>query len=367
MSDYPDSHEGDGHPLAEEMPEGLLVPPPPPRFARRAWGYRLALAYLIGVCGLCIFARLVGERLWWTTLLIYIPQVAYALPGLVILIPVLLSRDWRALAAFGATLLLIAGPVMGFNVPLPSLASRDAPRVRVLSYNIKGALAGIDLVQAHVARFQPDVVVFTEARGWSDDEALRKDLRDTFPNWDHVEGGDVYIATRWPIVARDAQPLGGEVTHDPSLDRYKVRAEVQSPSGRFNVVGVHFRTAVYGRTLLKELKNAPGYMKHTGEVRDEQARDLLQWLDQIDGPIVLAGDFNTPPAGRIYHAITRKFGDSFAERGTGWGYTYPSGRSMLRIDYVFHSRNWDAVQCLVGDTPGSDHRPVFAELALRAP
>jgi endonuclease/exonuclease/phosphatase (EEP) superfamily protein YafD len=361
------SESYDGEPPSSPADEEFEFPPPPPppRIKRSAWGYRLALAYLAAVCVLSMTARLVGERFWWTTLLTYIPQVAYAVPGLVILIPILLSRDFRALGIYLGTLLAIAGPVMGWNVPTPSFAPRDAPRVRVLSYNIRGALAGIDLIQAHVREFRPDVVVFSEAKGWSDDEALRQDLARAFPGWSHVEGGDVYIASRWPFASTEALRLGSSITHDPSMDRYKVRAEVEAPFGRFQVVGVHFRTAVYGRTLVKEWKNAPGYLKHTGRIRQEQAQDLLTWTAQIDGPVLLAGDFNTPPAGRIYGAIRKQFGDSFSARGLGWGYTYPSQRSLLRIDYVFHSRDWDTVQCAVGSEVGSDHRPVFAELALR--
>ena len=41
--------------------------------------------------------------------------------------------------------------------------------------------------------------------------------------------------------------------------------------------------------------------------------------------------------------------------------------SLLRIDYVYHSRHWSAASCEVGGRDGSDHRPVFAELELTSP
>jgi vancomycin resistance protein VanJ len=327
---------------------------------------RLAILYLGGVCLLSLFARLVAERLWWTTLLVYIPQVAYLAPAGLVLLPVLWSRDARALAVFCATLLFIAGPLMGYNVPMPLLSRGDAPRVRVLAYNIRGALSGIDLIQAEVDRYRPDVAVFAEARGWRDDAELRADLEATFPEWSYADGGDMFIASRWPIEDTESLPLGTYRTGDPSMDRVKLRARVRAPFGDFQVVGVHFRTAVYGRTLLKEWRSVPGYMRHTGRIRREQADDLVDWLKTLEGPVILAGDFNTPPAGSIYRALTRNHGDAFAARGFGWGYTYPSRRPLLRIDYVFHSRDWNAVQCEVGSGAGSDHRPVFAELALRS-
>ncbi|MCC2671864.1 MAG: Endonuclease/exonuclease/phosphatase [Armatimonadetes bacterium] len=338
---------------------------PPPRFRRSGWAFGLALTYLVAICVISLFSRLVAERLWWTTLLIYVPQVAYLAPVPLVFIVVLWSQDRRALAAFVATVRLIVGPVMGLQVPLPELTQPGEQRVRVLSYNIKGALGGFDRISDQIAAVQPDVVVFSEARGWSDDSVIERQLQEQFRGWDSVIGGDVYIASRWPFVNSESQPLGKYTTHDPSLDRKKVRALVQAPFGRFQVVGVHFRTAVYGRTLIKEIRNVPRYMKHTGAVRREQTDDLIAWTTRMSEPVILAGDFNTPPAGSIYRSLTGPFGDAFAERGSGWGYTFPANRPLLRIDYIYHSRDWRVVRCKVGPEHGSDHRSVFAELALR--
>ena len=342
-----------------------LPPTVAPPLRRSHWQFVLALTYLVGVILLALFSRAVGERLWWTTLLIYAPQVGYLLPAPLVFLLIVWSRDRRAFAAFIATLLLIAGPVMGYRVPVPQLGRPGPHRVKVLAYNIKGALGGFDRISAQVNTLDPDVVIFSEARGWSDDSVIERQLREQFAGWDSILGGDVYIASRWPFVSSESLPLGHTLTHDPSLDRKKVRALVQAPFGRFQVLGVHLRTAAYGRTLSRELRKAPAYLKHTGQVRRDQTDDLLAWTARIQEPLILAGDFNTPPAGRIYGSLAGAFGDSFAERGSGWGYTYPSDHPLLRIDYIFHSRQWQVVRCVNGPEHGSDHRSIFAELALR--
>jgi len=67
--------------------------------------------------------------------------------------------------------------------------------------------------------------------------------------------------------------------------------------------------------------------------------------------------------------------DSFREAGWGLGHTFPAagGRYwalpypslLVRIDYVFHSRDWKAEAAWVGEWDGqSDHRPVIASLTL---
>lgn len=317
------------------------------------------------VVSVALVSRALAESQWWSTLLIYLPQVLYLAPAPLVLLPVLWSRDRRALGVFVGTLLLIAGPIMGGHVPFPSFTPADAPRVRVLEYNIQGGRAGVELIQAQVERFQPDVVIFSEARDWGNERPLEEYLGRQFRNWSTTASGDMFIASRWPFVETEALPLSDLKTQDPSLDRKKVRALVEAPFGRFQVVGVHFYTAVYGRTLRKEWNHVPTYMRHTGSIRQDQAKDLRTWTNGMSDPVILAGDFNTPPIGWIYQSLVTQLGDSFAERGLGWGYTFQANRPVLRIDYIFHSRQWDVAKCEVGAQPGSDHRPVFAELAFR--
>jgi endonuclease/exonuclease/phosphatase (EEP) superfamily protein YafD len=349
----------------DEFDPAHSPPIPPPRFARPVWPLRVSVLYLVVVVVVALVNRTLAEAQWWSTLLIYLPQVLYLVPAPLVLLTVLWSQDRRALGVFIGTLLLIAGPIMGGHVPLPSLIPADAPRVRVLAYNVQGGKAGFELLQAQIERFRPDVVIFSEARDWGNEQPLQEYLGKQFPNWASISGGDVFIASHWPFAGTESLPLSDLRTRDPSLDREKVRALVDAPFGRFQVVGVHFYTAVYGRTLKKEWKHVPAYMRHTGDIRKAQAKDLLAWTGKMDEPVILAGDFNTPPAGQIYQSLLGSFGDSFAERGLGWGYTFQSNRPLLRIDYIFHSRQWDVVRCEVGLERGSDHRPVFAELALR--
>lgn len=327
----------------------------------------MALAYLVAVVVLASVCNLAAERWWWTTLLLYIPQAVYLAPAVVTVPAALFGRDGRALLLNGLVLALVAGPVMGLHIPLPHpVPAADRPRLRVLEYNIEAAKGGFQQIQPEIDRFRPDVVILAEASGSGNDTTLAPALEHAFEGWHTALGGEVFVASRWPVVERRDTPLGSGAWPEQVHTRRKVDLKIRAPFGVFRVVGLHFYTAVNGRTLKNEWRKAPAYMRHTAAVRLDQARNLLEYTEQLPEPLIVAGDFNTPPAGMIYGKLTARFGDAFAERGRGWGYTFPSKHPLLRIDYIFHSPHWEATETRVGEGRGSDHRCVFAELALKS-
>ncbi|MBE2201998.1 MAG: endonuclease/exonuclease/phosphatase family protein [Anaerolinea sp.] len=95
---------------------------------------------------------------------------------------------------------------------------------------------------------------------------------------------------------------------------------------------------------------------------------ILDYIQQIDGPLVLVGDLNMTDQHPAYAALMAHLQDAFVERGRGLGFTFtPFATYELptwRIDYVLHSPVLTAVDVQIGDFGGSDHKPVLATLAL---
>jgi vancomycin resistance protein VanJ len=339
------------------------------RVGRRSrWPWRLAALYLVAVVAAGTVARGLAERTWWSTLLLYAPQVLYLAPAPPLLLLAAWRRDGRALLLLLAAAGFVGGPLMGYNLPgggafanPEALAGR--PRVRVLTYNIRGAAEGFAPISREVRRLRPDVVVFTEAWGWGREARLARELAAEFRGWHSVQGGDVYLASRWPLRERRAELMGVESATHATSGRRKVRARVAAPFAEFDVVGAHFYTAMHGESLLDQRHRLPEYLAAAARVRRDQARDVVRWATAPGRPAIVAGDFNTPPAGLVYGELTGSFRDAFAEAGLGWGYTYPSRLPVVRIDYVLHSGEWRTVTARVGAGDGSDHLAVFAELA----
>jgi vancomycin resistance protein VanJ len=111
--------------------------------------------------------------------------------------------------------------------------------------------------------------------------------------------------------------------------------------------------------------------------RAQQIADMLALTAADSDPILLMGDFNTTDMDENYRRITATFADTFGEVGWGMGFTNPDwqhdnprrGASFMpmyqRIDYVFHNQFFTPVEARVWHSSGgSDHRPLYAILAL---
>jgi len=309
--------------------------------------------------------RLVAERHWLSTLLLYIPQWLFALPVLVMVLPALWKRDRAAALVNAGALAMVAGPMMSFNVPAPRLPWGAAPkgRIRVLAYNILSARAGRAHVLAKVRHYRPEVIVFSEMPEATGGLELIAAVKELSPEWTAVQSGEMCLMSRWPVLDSGFEPLRSPTAD--RVDRHKVRMRIQAPFGRFTLIGAHFITAMTGQTMRNQRHRLPAYLTRTGAIRWEQSRDLLRWAEAESDPVILAGDFNTPPAGMVYAELRRKLSDSFVDAGWGWGFTFPSRLPQLRIDYIFHSPSLRTIRCEVGSAAGSDHRPVFAVLDYR--
>lgn len=83
---------------------------------------------------------------------------------------------------------------------------------------------------------------------------------------------------------------------------------------------------------------------------------------------MLIGDFNaTLDHSQLRELLDRGYRDAGDVAGKGLEPTWPNNGSLgplITIDHVLADRRLGIVKYGVGDLPGSDHRPVWAELAL---
>ncbi|MEV4412319.1 endonuclease/exonuclease/phosphatase family protein [Catellatospora sp. NPDC049609] len=294
--------------------------------------------------------RLAGWDTWYpmAQLMAFTPYVAAG--SLVPLAVLLVWRRWTAAAVAGvAALALVAVVAPRFLADGDALAGARGQALRVMSANVLVGSAGPDtlvaLVREHrvdvlaLQEVSPDYLAAADAAGMRDELPFRVDY--AVPG---VEGSAVL--SRHPL--RD-----DGVRVNPGGFR-QARAEVSVPGG--------------------------------GSVLVESAHPLAPWADFVtplwargfddqpratpDGPVrVLLGDFNAT----LDHHLLRELIDSgyrdAAEvlgRGlTGtWG---PYDGNMIppvTLDRVLADRRVGVRDFRVLDLPGSDHRPVYAELVL---
>jgi endonuclease/exonuclease/phosphatase family metal-dependent hydrolase len=100
-----------------------------------------------------------------------------------------------------------------------------------------------------------------------------------------------------------------------------------------------------------------------------EAQQMLAFLIDVKGPLIVLGDFNDIPAGDTYKLMRSQFDDAWANvRRSEDGFSYPADKPMKRIDYIFTRRSDEirTKRTWVVNTLASDHIPVVADLEMGA-
>jgi endonuclease/exonuclease/phosphatase family metal-dependent hydrolase len=326
-----------------------------------------AVLYPVALAALILALRFIGEGWCVTTVALYLPRLVFSVPLPFIVVGLVACSARRWLWTQSISALLFCFPLMGLVVPVSRAADSQAPTVRVLSYNIDKAHGGAENLAEEVRRFSPDVVVMQEIH------LAGEELTRVFQSaYSTVEAsGQFFVASRFPILSSvDAEPL--PIRYD-GLRHYHAYV-LDTPIGHLRLLDVRptSPSGVWGnlrsRGLAREnLSAALRELAWNSELRELEARTIAEAAMDSAEPVVIAGDTNLPGLSRIFGRHLSPFHDVFVEAGSGFGYTYPSGRGpYLRIDRILTGHGLKPVRFQLGTSTVSDHLCVVGDIA-RAP
>ena len=245
--------------------------------------------------------------------------------------------------------------------------ARGHTTLRVMTYNIHVGV-GMDKrqdlarVAAVISRERPDLVGLQEVDRGVERTGRVDEIRElarltgmdyAFAHNLNYQGGQygVAVLSRFPILSIDHRRY---LNTREAERRGFVRVEVEVGGRRVSFVTTHL-----------DWQHEDG--------RLYEARQLLDALATVPGPVIVTGDFNEEPTGGAYQLMLKAgFADAWAQsragdaERAGEGATYPADKPAKRIDYVFY-RDGVAARTRgtkVPDTPASDHRPLVVELSL---
>ena len=316
-----------------------------------------AIVHLVALLGATALAVFVGDLYWPVALLLLLPLPALVAPSALVVPALALLRLWRWVLAEAIALLVAAIFLLGGNVAVPG---SSPPAFRLLAWNVHFGDAGAEAFARELRSVAPDVALF-EATNHEAHTALVA----AFPTF-HVERLASYsIASRFPILDRSV-PLELATRSGPPYARFTLL----TPTGPVKIFAVH---PVSQRGAFYQTFRHGGLRRAFKVVRDlftedyERRRNELSSLAReaaAAGPRVLVvGDFNVAGRSRLLASLFGDFQDSFLERGTGFGYTFPVGHPFLRLDRIL-GKGFHFVRTGVGGKQASDHRPVYADVAL---
>jgi vancomycin resistance protein VanJ len=309
------------------------------------------LALLLSILAVEIF---VSERHPWGTFLTYMPQQPFILPTVLLITATILRRRWRTLI-WNLPALTVCMLLLGVNIPLPGGHNHGAS-VRLMTWNVNRLNRGIPAIVETIMREKPDIVCLEEVREMPTLQQSAA-LQRAFPDWEMVRGDDVAILSRYPITRHVPHTIA-------NTERVILEARLDIQGTPITVIATHYVTGIDGRSLTDSYFSRHEYLQQSSSIRATQTRSLLDIAGHAGTPVLIAGDFNTPPRGIIYHTITSRYQDAFRVAGFGTGYTFPASLPLMRIDHIFASQNLRIVHCARIKSPASDHLPLVADVQL---
>lgn len=244
-------------------------------------------------------------------------------------------------------LAVVLSPLMGLEVG--RLKNPGGRSLRVATANVQSYTANQTLVGAQLAQLDADVLLLEEVWTVKHLEQLKAEL----PGFIFYQAGDskgdyahygVFVATRLPVTSDSFRVfdhgLGLQATAD---------------FGTVFIVGLHGR---------KKFEYGPSDVVDTVSLQSSQAKEVLTAVSGRRFAIV-GGDFNAPPSAPSLKLLRASLMDAFAAEGSGYGYTFPAGLPLLRIDQILCSPSLRPVHCWTVAT-GSDHLAVVADFVPAA-
>lgn len=224
------------------------------------------------------------------------------------------------------------------------VAPRDVPSIRVVSLNCASSLDAV----REVVPLQPDVVLVQESPGSIDLNQVRSELGG---DWSLLTGVDASILARGKLTPVPLPPGTSNFT--------AAWADLQGED--VLIVSLRMRPPVF-RLDYWNPACWTAYAANKSARRKELA-PIAAFIKQQAGesPLILGGDFNTPPDRTITRSLDSIAADSWAV-GRGWGATAINEFPMVRIDQIWASDHFQPINAFSRKTRNSDHQIAVANL-----
>ncbi|MCH7988723.1 MAG: endonuclease/exonuclease/phosphatase family protein [Planctomycetes bacterium] len=209
--------------------------------------------------------------------------------------------------------------------------------IPVLFWNVSHGVMGWSAIAEEIQRSKPQLIGLVE--GGKNDEFMREFWSLEFPDYERkVFDGGLVLLVKGNILKTDSGRLG-------SRSRF-ASAEILLDGLKVTVVLVDICSEPW-------ISRREPLEKLTAVLREKNHK-----------PLLLMGDFNTPPDSLFLRGIRRDLVNAFEEAGDGYSATWPIPVPVLTLDQVWVNKGIEVHRCLLGWSVLSDHRPVLSEITL---
>lgn len=322
-------------------------------------GLRYLLAALCALALLLTLVSVVPSSVWWVQVVGFprlqtLAVLTLGLLGLALLGWPAHRRVRLGLLLGGGLGLLVQASFLWPYLPfapktVPDAAASASGRLRILVINVLMTNRQDARLRQMVTDNQPDVLLVLEPNDWWA-QAL-KPLQASYPYRVELPRPDAYgmiLYSRLPLADTQVQDL---------LQRGvpSIRTRLRLPDGRqVTFFGIHPTPPI-----------PDNYPDGVGE-RGIALQKVADQVQQNARPTIVAGDFNDVSWSGTIHQLVQTGGLGDVSRGRGLYNTFDARSRLARwpLDHFFVSAPFQVVELKRLRDVGSDHFPLYVELAL---
>jgi hypothetical protein len=119
-----------------------------------------------------------------------------------------------------------------------------------------------------------------------------------------------------------------------ALQGRSARHELEAPGGVLRFVNLRLDSP---RGRLQEVSRSCGtraeLLRANSDLRRRSGK-VCRWPDGWAGPVLIAGDFNTPSESTAYRECRSRYANAFSSAGLGFGPASFTGHNSVRIDHI---------------------------------
>ena len=330
-------------------------------------------SYLVGLSVYLVLRQWLGDQFWWLALINVFFVWIFA--PLILTVPLLVALRNRPLLLYAIVLSAAAALHFSSYLVPKAHATTGGTSIKIVTFNTWPDNPHMDQVEAWLRTTNADVVFLQEnpRHPPKNDVAALRDLypyQFVQPRWD-----DILLLSKFPFESTESfvtAPEGITIQQravikirDQQVALYNIHLEIP--------FGDHPRLPARLRSLpfMGRLAFATAYDDAS---RNSEIDQIVTRLNAELLPYIMCGDFNLSDSSMPYYRLAAFMGDSFREAGTGFGLSWPVAQiqnltafvpTLVRMDYVWHSAVFTAVDATQGPFLGSDHLPVVVTLVLK--
>ena len=324
------------------------------------WLLTINVLYALTIALISLCNAIGPERWWFIAFNMYMPQAIWLAPGVFLLL-VTLGFQWRSAWIPVLVMAWVAGPLMGVvpHAPQPDVTRASDVFLRVMTYNVKWGREDPQAVVADIQKYNPDLIVMQDSAG-----VQQTAVGTAFATYDVQVDGQYTIASRLPVSS-----LTGVDISFPGSDHHCDRFRLLVGGTEVTIYTAHLLSPRVGLSNVRHHHIKPMKENVADRLIEGQLLTTNYEEDQAanPAPAVLMGDLNSPPPSMVVRELTSAgLHDAFSAAGSGYGYSYGGltviGAPYIRIDHIMVNKYFRVSKCWVGNSIGSDHSPLIADL-----